>query len=125
MFDDLVGDRDLATHGVDGHQRALELTGFGQMVEEFGNSRDFIGLLGHAELAQDQPGVARIGTQCMERFKSLALIVCAARRLAVDGNEIVPVGPELLDPAFEILSNRTGSTRLTKLWSQRTQGMPK
>jgi hypothetical protein len=60
MFDDLVGDRDLAAHGVDGHQRALELTGFGQVVEELGNSRDFIGLLGHAELAQDQPGVARI-----------------------------------------------------------------
>jgi hypothetical protein len=47
------------------------------------------------------PGVARIGTQRVPRFKSLALIVCAARGLAVDGNEIVPVGPELLDPTFE------------------------
>ena len=106
MFDDLVGDRDLATHGVDGHQRALELTGFGQVVEELGNSRDFIGLLGHAQLAQDQPGVARVGTQRVQRFKSLALIVCAARGLAVNGNEIMPVGPELLDPAFETLSEQ-------------------
>jgi hypothetical protein len=49
MFDDLVGDRDLAAHGVDGHQRALELAGFGQVVEELGNGSLFIGLLGHAE----------------------------------------------------------------------------
>jgi len=51
MFDDLVSDRDLATHGGDAHQRSLELVGFGQVVEEFGNGSDFFGLLGHAELA--------------------------------------------------------------------------
>lgn len=32
----------------------LELAGFGQGVEELGNGGDFIGLLGRAELAQDQ-----------------------------------------------------------------------
>jgi hypothetical protein len=42
----------------------------------------------------------------MQRFKSLALIVCAARGLAVDGNEIVPVGPDLLDPTFETPSEQ-------------------
>jgi hypothetical protein len=44
MFDDLVGDRDLAADGIDGHQCSLELVGFGQVVEEFGNGSDFIGL---------------------------------------------------------------------------------
>ena len=78
MFDDLVGDRNLAALGVDGHQRALELAGFGQVVEELGNSGDFIGLLGHAELAQHQSGIARVRTQRMQRFQSLALVVGAA-----------------------------------------------
>jgi hypothetical protein len=42
----------------------------------------------------------------MERFKSLALVMCAARGLAVDGNAIVPLGRELLDPAFETPSEQ-------------------
>jgi len=42
----------------------------------------------------------------MERFKSLAHVVCAARGLAVDGDEIVPIGPERLDPAFETPSEQ-------------------
>jgi hypothetical protein len=37
----------------------------------------------------------------MERFEPLALVVGAARRLAVDGDQIVPAGPEFLDPALE------------------------
>jgi len=59
VFNDLVGDRNLAAHGGDGHQCSLELIGFRQVVEELRDSGDFIGLLGHAELAQDQPVTSR------------------------------------------------------------------
>src|SRR5215475_14404455 len=69
--------------------------------EKFRNGRDFIGFLGHAELSQDEPGIGRIGAQGMERLESLALVVGAARRLAVDGDQIMPAGPESLDPALE------------------------
>jgi hypothetical protein len=42
----------------------------------------------------------------MEGFKALALIVGAARGLAIDGNEIVAIGPGLLDPGFETASEQ-------------------
>ena len=101
VLNDLVGDGDLTAHGVDGHQRSFELFGFGQMVEKFRNGRDFIGFLRHAELSQDKLGIGRIGAQGMERLEPFALVVGAARRLAVDGNQIVPVRPEFLDPALK------------------------
>src|SRR4029077_19357463 len=78
---------------------SFELVGFGQVVEKFRNGRDFIGFLGHAELSQDEPGIGCIGAQSMERLEPLALVVSAARRLAVDGDQIMPAGPEFLDPA--------------------------
>jgi hypothetical protein len=37
----------------------------------------------------------------MERLEALALVVGAARRLAVNGDQIMPAGPEFLDPALE------------------------
>jgi hypothetical protein len=106
VFDDPVGDRNLAAHGIDGHQRSLELIGFGQVVEKPRGSGDFIGFLGHAELSQDQSGIARIGTQRMEGFEPLAHVVGAARGLTVDGDQIVPVGPERRNPAFETASEQ-------------------
>src|SRR5258708_26123343 len=36
--DDLVGDFDLAAHGVDGHQSALELLGLGKLIEKIGDA---------------------------------------------------------------------------------------
>ena len=45
--DDLVGDFDLATHRVDGDQRAFESTGFGEVVEKLRDGGDFVGLLRH------------------------------------------------------------------------------
>src|SRR5215831_9336900 len=50
---------------------------------------------------QDEPGIGRIGAQGTERLESLALVVGAARRLAVDGDQIMPARPEFLDPALE------------------------
>lgn len=51
---DLVGDLDLAAHGVDADEGALELTGVGQIVEQLGNGGDLVGLLRHAALRQHQ-----------------------------------------------------------------------
>jgi hypothetical protein len=39
----------------------LKLTGFGQVVEKLGDRVDFIGFLRHAELRQDQSGIALVG----------------------------------------------------------------
>src|SRR5215470_3024891 len=44
--------------------------------------------------------------QRVERLEPLALVVRAGRRLAADGDQIVPVGPERLDPAFEAASEQ-------------------
>ena len=125
MFDDLVGDLDLAAHGVDGHERSFELIGFGQVVEEFRDGRDFVGLLGHAELSQDQSSVGRVGTQRMEGLEPLALVVRAARRLAVDGDQIVPVGPERLDPAFEAACEQDRIDAVDQRAQPGTHGIPK
>jgi hypothetical protein len=92
VLNDLIGDSDLTAHGVDGHQRSFELFGFGQVVEKLRNGRDFIGFLGHAELSRDEPGISRIGAQGVERLEALALVVSAARRLAVDSDQIMPAG---------------------------------
>jgi len=42
MGDNLVSDFDLATHGVDGDERAFELASLGELVEQLGNGGDFI-----------------------------------------------------------------------------------
>ena len=76
VFDDLGGDLDLTAHGVDGDERAFELFCLGQMIEQLGDGRDFVGLLGHAELRQRQMGVGRVGTERVQRFE--ALVVCRA-----------------------------------------------
>ena len=59
--DDLGGDLDLAAHGVDGHQGALELPGLGELVEKIGDGGDLVGLLRDAGLRQRQPGRGGVG----------------------------------------------------------------
>ena len=53
--DDFVGDLDLAAHGIDGDQRSVELPGLGEMIEQFRDGGDFVGLFRHAELRQGEP----------------------------------------------------------------------
>ena len=99
--DDLVGDLDLAAHGVDGDQGALELLGLGELVEQLGNGGDLVGLLRHADLGQGQPGVGGVGAEHVQRLDPLSAIVGAPRGLAVDGNEVVAVRPLGCHPALE------------------------
>ena len=124
--DDLGGDLDLTSHGVDGDEGAFELFRLGQMVEQIGDGGDLVGLLGHAELRQRQTGVGRVGAERVQRFEPLALVVGAARGLAVDGDEVVPARPQRRDPALRnSVRTGSGSIRLTRLRSQRSQGMPR
>src|ERR1700694_3527752 len=59
MGDDLVGDPDMATHGVDGDQRTFELAGFGEFVEKVGDGGDLVGLLWNTDLRQRIERIAR------------------------------------------------------------------
>jgi hypothetical protein len=65
VVDDLVGDFDLAAHGVDGDERAFELSGVGELVEQLGDGGDFIGLFWNGKLRQSQAGVGGVGAQRM------------------------------------------------------------
>jgi len=78
--DDLVGDLDLAAHGVDGHQRAFELLDLGEVIEKLRDGGDLVGLFRHAELRQREPGIAGISTQRMKRLQPLGLVVRPPRR---------------------------------------------
>ena len=69
--DDLVGDLDLAAHGVDGHQRARELPGLGEVVEKLRDGGDLVGLFRNAQLRQRQPGVGGVGAERMQGFQPL------------------------------------------------------
>ena len=70
VLDDLGGDLDLTPHGVDGDEGAFELFHLGQMIEQDGDGRDLVGLLGHAQLRQRQMGVGRVGAERMQRFEA-------------------------------------------------------
>jgi hypothetical protein len=99
--DDLVGDVDLAAHSVDGDQGAFELLVLGELVEKLENGGDLVGLFRDAELRQGQPGGGGVGAQRVQGFQPLAMIVGAARGLAVDGDELMPPRPERGDPALK------------------------
>ena len=109
MLNDLIGHCDPTADRVDGQERSFKLIGFSQVIEERRDGRDFIGLFGHAALPQDQPGIARIGAQRVQRFEPFARIVGAPRSLAVDGNQIVPVGSKAPQSSFR---NRSEQDRV-------------
>jgi hypothetical protein len=77
--DDLVGDLDLAAHGVDSHQRAHEL--FGKLIEKLGDGGDLVGLFRNAQLRQYQPCICGVRAERMQGFEPFALVVGSARRL--------------------------------------------
>src|SRR6266853_4809154 len=84
-----------------GDQRTFELAGFGEFIEKIGNGGDFVGFLGNIGLRQRQTGGGGVGAQRMQRLETLAVVVGPARRLAIDGNEIVPMRPECRNPIPE------------------------
>jgi len=103
-----IGDLDLTPHSVDGDERAFELLGLGEVVEQIWDRGDLVGLFRNRELSQGQAGVGGVGAERMQGFETLATVVGAPRRLAVDGDEVVAIRPERGDPAFETAAEENG-----------------
>lgn len=125
MRDDPVGDRDLPAHGVDGHQRTLEVPGSGKVIEQVRDGRDFDGLVRDAELRQCQPGIGGVSAQGVKGLQPLAL--ACVRRDVFPSMAISSCRPghSALIQSLKHRPNRIGSTRLISVRSQRSQGMPK
>ena len=75
MSNDLIGNLDLAAHGVDGDERVLKLFGLGELIEKIGDGGDLVGLLRNAQLRQSQPCMGGVGAERMQGFKPFALVV--------------------------------------------------
>ena len=89
MSDDLFGDGLLAAHGVDGHQRPLQV----QQLQQLRDGRDLVGLLGHGLLAQAQVAPDGPGTDQVQRRLAPLAVVRPAQGLAVDGDVLEIQGP--------------------------------
>ena len=86
--DDLVGDGDLAAHGVDGDQRAVELFGLGELIEQIRDGGDLVGLFGNRELGQGQARIGGIDSALFARcFASFTAALWPERHdlIAIDG----------------------------------------
>ena len=101
VCNNFIGNLDLTAHGIDRYERSFKLAGCGKMIKKLWNGCDFIGFFRDTKLCQRQPSVGCIGAECVKSFEPLAFVMSAARRLAINGNQIVPTGPERLDPVFE------------------------
>jgi len=75
---DLVGDADLAAHGVDGHQRTFELACPREFVEHVRDGGDLVGFFRHAELGEDEPRRGRIGAERVQGLEPLAAVMSAS-----------------------------------------------
>jgi hypothetical protein len=71
------------------------------VIEQIRDGGDFVGLFRHAPLRQRQPCRCRVGAERVQRLEPLAVVVGAARRLAVEGDELVPPRPLRCHPALE------------------------
>src|SRR5665811_2193953 len=87
-------------HGVDGDQRTFELTVLGELVEKFRNGGDLVGLLRNGKLRQGQLCGRGVGAEGVQGLEPLAMIIGAARRLSVDGDELVPAQPQSRYPCL-------------------------
>ena len=80
---DLLGDRLLGPHRVDRHHPAPDV----DLLEQLGDRRDLVGLLGADLLAQGQPVLAGPGGDDVQGAEILLGVVAAAGRLAVEGDD--------------------------------------
>src|ERR1700733_9176284 len=69
---DPVGDVDLTTHGVDGHQRALELLGGGDVSKKSGMAVNFVVFSGKAGGGGTAPRRSRVGAERVQGFEPIA-----------------------------------------------------
>ena len=97
LVDDLLGDLGLATHGVDGDDRALDR----QQLQQLGDRGDLVGFLVHRaggehELLDRTPGRDHVHRAVAERP-----VEGAARGLAVDCDHALHSAREALRPGDE------------------------
>ena len=76
----LLGDFSLTTHGIDAHQRSVEV----QQLQKYRNGPDFVALAIHRYLAQGQVGFGRPSTDQVQRTPLRPRR--PTQRLAVNGN---------------------------------------
>lgn len=107
---------DGSAHGVDSHEGAFELPCLCKMIEKLGNGGDLVGFFGHSELRQRETGVCRVSAERVRRLQPFAFGVRAARGLAVNGDEVVPLGPKRLDPALETAPEGQGIDAIDHRW---------
>ena len=100
MGDDFLGDLYL-TAMASMVTSALELSGFGEIVQKLRNGGDLIGFFRHAPLRQHEPCCGGVGAERVQGLGSLAPIMGPSCRLAVDGDELGPIRPCRRHPAFE------------------------
>jgi hypothetical protein len=81
---DLVSDRGLRTHGVDGHDAILDV----ERAQQLRDRGDFIGFLGGRRLPQHNANVGREGAHHVQRC-GRRLAGRAPARLAVDGDHLI------------------------------------
>lgn len=91
---DLLGNRFLAAHGVDGDDAALDA----QELEQRGDSRNFIGLLGraHLHLPEQHALLGSLGANDMQRLPAGA--ARAAHAFAVNGHHALDAPGHLAEP---------------------------
>src|SRR5581483_2170778 len=78
--DDLLGNRFLRSHGVDGDNGAPNV----HQAQQLGNRSDFIRFLGTRHLSQRQAKLASPHTDRMQSAQAFATIMTTPRRLAID-----------------------------------------
>ena len=70
VFDDFVGNPDLAADGVDGDKRAFKLPGLGELIENIRNGGDFVGLLRSKRLCSAAETISSGGLLAMASIAS-------------------------------------------------------
>ncbi len=117
---DLLRDRPLAAHGVDGHHSPAQF----QRGEQLGNGGDLVGFVVHLALRQHQVVGAGPGRNHMHQ-RLLACFARAAQGLAVDGHHLAGRQPgDGNHPLRKALSISAGSSAEITRLNVSCEGMP-
>ena len=121
---DSARDLGIAGDGVDRHQRPLEPAVGRQPLEQQRDRRQFVRLVGHGFLRQNEFARRGEGRHKMQRRLSRAAVVAAARGLAIDRNQVEPIRPAGAHPVRETGRKQRGLIRFIMMVNQRPHGTP-
>ncbi len=103
LVDHLLGDIALAAHRINGHDRPLDR----QHVQQLGDSNDFVGFFRDLELAQHKALARGEGRNHVDRLFRPLLLIGAAQRLAVDGDDLRRCLGQRRDPSGKAALERS------------------